>query len=545
MIRYRHLTIENYKSIEFAQIDFTPGVFKVIGRNINGDYSSNGASKSSVLQALSLVLYNKDFQGAPLDSISNRYTEKSYKLTLLMDVDRDGLFAQYEVINDRAIKKITVKRDGVVISTAVSKSLAIIQDIIGMSESTFKFTHYITTSSILELTRNLSNATLFNEVLQVTQLKTMGDDFLTIKKALTKEKDEVFIRFQELRSINKLLKVTDKYDLVSLKEEGSAIRAELSNYQHLYNENIDPLIATLDKHKENQKEILIELREKRNSEHSGICSLCNTLLTSEDTLIELKSSIENLEEDSKYIKDLIDKDSAILEKYTSAYQIDTVNLKEKLNRVEKDLTMGRQLASIHKEMLEDSKGFSKELFKELALKLRSLRSQINQIDKMRDAIRSGRIFEDIMKDFFTLVNINIQKYREVINLTSFDVEATSFKSGMVILLRHHGVEIPVESLSNGEKARLSLLVLSALLESMQQTTQSDSNFISFDEATSSFDKSGILELKNLFIHLKSLEQSCFIITHGSELEEVPFDGTLTMVKEDNRATAEFILNEKG
>lgn len=544
MIRYRHLTIEHYKSIEFAHIDFTPGVFKVIGRNVNGDYSSNGASKSSVLQALSLALYNKDFQGAPLDFISNRYTGNYYKLTLLMDVDRDGLFASYEIINDRATKKLIVKRDGVIISTGITKSLAIIQDIVGMSESTFKFTHYITTSSVLELTKNLSNATLFNEVLQVTQLKTMGDDFLTIKRELVKEREELYEEFQELNSINKLLEVTDKFDVVSLSSELEATDIELDNYKRLYDENITPLITKLSDLKDTRKEVQIELREKRNSEHEGVCSLCNTILLNEDTLVELKNGIEHLEEDSKTLEIDIENMTTTLDKYKLAYEIDTLALQDRQEALDKDLSMGTQLADIHKDMLEDSKGFSKERFKEVSKRLTKVKSLSDQIDKMRDAIRSGRIFEDIMKDFFKLVNINIQKYRKVINLTSFDVEATAFKSGMVILLRHHGKEIPVESLSNGEKARLSLLVLSALLESMQQTTQSDSNFICFDEATSSFDKSGIMELKNLFTHLKSLEQSCFIITHGSELEEVPFDGTLEMIKEDNRATAEFKLEEQ-
>jgi len=543
MIRYRHLTVLNYKSIEYAHIDFIPGVFKVVGKNLTGAYSSNGASKSSILQALSLALYNKDFQGAPLETISNRYTGKPYKLTLLMDVDRDGLFASYEIINDRSNKKVTVKQNGTTISSSTNKSLAIIQDIIGMSESTFKFTHYITTSSILELTRNLSNATLFNEVLQVTQLKVMADDLQVIKKEFQLERDILSERFYELNGINKLFQVTDNYDLVSLEEELLAVQAELTTYATLYEDNITPLVSTVDRYKTTYREILIELRDKNQTKFSGVCALCNTVLTDEDTLVELCSSIENLEEDAKALEADIKTSSEKLTQLKVAYEIDTAGLNEKARLIEKDLITGTQLADIHKDMLADSKGFTKETFKQVSKDLDKVKYSIDQIDKMRDAIRSGRIFEDVMKDFFSLVNINIQKYRKVINLTAFDVEATSFKSGMVILLRQYGEEIPVESLSNGEKARLSLLVLSALLESMQQTTQSDSNFISFDEATSSFDKSGILELKNLFTHLKSLEQSCFIITHGSELSEVPFDGTLTMIKEDNRAIAEFILEE--
>ena len=538
MIRYRTLTIENYKSIGHAVVEFTPGVFAVTGNNLDGSYSSNGSGKSSILQALTLVLYNRDFQNAPLDSISNRFTGKPFRVSLLLHVDRDGVSANYEVVNDRASKKLTIRKNGKMHSSTTAKSLKLIQDILGMSEATFKFTHYITTNSILELTNNLSNATLFNEVLQVTQLKTLGQDLIEVKKKYAKEIEILKEQFQELNGIRKLLKVTDKFNLEDLKDEEKSYKIELSELSALHNTTIKPLIAALEYNKEQQRELRIELRQKRQSSEEGVCSLCGTHLATDSKMIEIQKDVEKLEEDLAYLLETFDEQDNKLSEYITAYDIAVQEVRSNLYQVQKDKLMGEQLQEIHKTALDVSGSFSKERFEAVSKELRYKHRLVDNIDKARDAIRSGRIFEDIMKDFFSLVNKNIQKYRTVINLTAFDVEASSYKSGMVILLKYLGEEIPVESLSNGEKARLSLLVLSALLESMQQTTQSDSNFLLVDEATASFDKAGIKELTSLFEHLKALDQSVFVITHGQELDEVSYDGNLIVTKEDKVSTLE-------
>lgn len=542
MIQYKHLIVEHYKSIEYGYIAFTPGIYNVVGRNIDGAYSSNGASKSSILQALTLPLYNKDFQGAPIETVSNRYTGTPFKVTLVMEVDREGYNATYEVVNDRQTKKIAIKRDGKLISDSTAKSLTILLDIIGMSFETFKFTHYITTSSILELTKNLSSATLFNEVLQVTQLKSMGDDFQTIKKTLGVSRDALTKEFYELNAIHKLLGITDKYDVVSLRDELDGLTSELNNYLRLFSTNITPLENTISTHKESLRDISNELEDKQRSKEDGVCSLCHTILTNPETLSVLTESISDLTEDKQTLEDSLEQTTAKLYALKVAYEIETATLKNKLSIIETDLMMGEQLQAVHKGTLEDS-GYTPERFKTVNKELNKLKHTIEQIDKIRDSIKSGKIFEEIMEDFFMLVNINIQKYRKVISFDSFEVEATSYRSGMVVLIRQDGEELPIESLSNGEKARLSLLVLTAVLESVSQTTQSNSNFLSIDEATSGLDTAGIQELAALFRHLKELQQSVFVITHGSELSEVGFDGTLIMTKANNRATSEFTYGE--
>jgi len=70
----------------------------------------------------------------------------------------------------------------------------------------------------------------------------------------------------------------------------------------------------------------------------------------------------------------------------------------------------------------------------------------------------------------------------------------------------------------------------AMLDAMKCISDSETNIIVLDEASSSFDASGVDELSRLFSHMKSLGQSIYLITHGSELDEVPYDYELKAIK---------------
>jgi len=539
MIRYITLTVENYKSIGKASVDFIPGVYSVVGHNEDGQYSSNGAGKSSILQALTLVLYNKDFQGAPLDSVSNRYTGELFKVQLLLEVERNGTKATYLVTNDRKAKKLSILKNGKSHSQTTAKSLKLIQELVGMSEATFKFTHYITTNSILELTSNLSNATLFNEVLQVTELKTMGDDLLQVRKNYTNKADQLKSLHMELGNVHKLLQVTNKYDIADLSEYSESLIAELEELEELHAKHIDPLNKSIVSKKEDIANISLDLSNQQASLEDGTCTLCGTTLATEGKLVSIQESIELLAADLHFMKEDLLETTTRLNELVESYQITKSGITNKLTKVQQDLEIGIQLQEVHKDVLNGSK-YTPEYYNQVTKDLRYVNILIDKLNMMRDAIRSGRIYEEVMGEFFKLVNLNIQKYKEVINFDTYEVEASAYKSGMVALLKYQGEEIPVESLSNGEKSRLSLLLLSALLESMSQVTNSESNFLAIDEATSSFDKSGIEELSALFAHLKVLGQSVFIITHGAELQQVEFDGVLVVSKTENVSSTEFI-----
>jgi DNA repair exonuclease SbcCD ATPase subunit len=169
-------------------------------------------------------------------------------------------------------------------------------------------------------------------------------------------------------------------------------------------------------------------------------------------------------------------------------------------------------------------------YTELSTRLNDVQQQIKIVSSARKLTKSGIIVRDIMDRFFDLVQLKVSEYSTLINLDHFNIKIVNERLGMVIQVFQGAINIPIELLSNGEKTRLSLLVLMAMLDAMKCISDSETNIIVLDEASSSFDASGVDELSRLFSHMKSLGQSIYLITHGSELDEVPYDYELKAIK---------------
>ena len=154
--------------------------------------------------------------------------------------------------------------------------------------------------------------------------------------------------------------------------------------------------------------------------------------------------------------------------------------------------------------------------------------------------KAGNIIKDVLDTFVLIVEARMIQYAALSNLSAFQVKLKPNSFGMRIsinqIVKGKEIEVPIETLSNGEKTRLSLLILVSMLDAMKVVSNCETNYLVLDEASSSFDKSGVQELSLLFNHLKTLGQSCFIITHGSEMDSVPFDSELVMTKLDGKSS---------
>jgi energy-coupling factor transporter ATP-binding protein EcfA2 len=80
-----------------------------------------------------------------------------------------------------------------------------------------------------------------------------------------------------------------------------------------------------------------------------------------------------------------------------------------------------------------------------------------------------------------------------------------------------------------------------MLDAMKVVSEAETNVVIFDESSASLDASGAEEMMNLFSYLKHLGQSVFLITHGSELDMIPYDYQLTISK--NQGQSEIIVQE--
>jgi hypothetical protein len=521
MVRFKTISIENYKSIGKAQVEFSPGLYKVTGENLDSSYTSNGAAKSSTMQAIMLCLYNKDYSGAPLESLNNRVTSKSYKLAVTLDWYNGTEVVEVQVVNIKHPGKMALYIDGVSKAQGARDVVTMVEKILGMGAQTFKLTHFITSATILELTQNLSQPQLFNDILHLAELQDLDKRLLVVQKDLSEEMGQLDKQVTVLSKVHKLQELRGLYNLSELTETLSASEALLDELEVRFSQSDLKSLETLRESEAGITRLQKDITDTKQSLRNGICSLCSTILLDKDNMELMNRQIVESQEALDQLQEVYQAAKAKYTDHQHRYQDARADLQQQITKIKSDMNMAHQIADIHGDTSN---------YKELQAQLEEIQGQLKIVSSARKLTKSGIIVRDIMDRFFDLVQLKVSEYSTLINLDHFSIRIVNEKLGMVIQVFQNGNSIPIESLSNGEKTRLSLLVLMAMLDAMKCISDSETNIIVLDEASSSFDASGVDELSRLFSHMKSLGQSIYLITHGSELDEVPYDYELKAIK---------------
>lgn len=542
MIKFNTISIESFKAIDKVTIDLLPGIIKVTGNNCDDPYDSNGSGKTTAVQAISFALFNKDFNGAPLGSLGNRTLGTQPVVSVSFTNTTTG--KHYLVLNDKQNKVHSLTEilpDGLGKAiVGVSEVQKEINRVLGMTYTTFKLTHFITSSTINSIADNLSQPTIFNDLLQVVEYQRVEKDIADISKQLQTELAILNSELEEVVRNKDLLTLNAKFDSVVLAAELDSTLAELE----VLNNNFNTInITATSKIKETEaivtsskKDILTITKALK----EGQCSTCGSVLAEKETLALLESSLlkekDNLEEASSRLNKLSDSFKLVKVKYNSSRE----ELQAKVNELTSNIKVAEEIDRLSK----TSVGVSVKSEEELEASITRLKTLIAFYTSARKEIKSGNIIAGLMDSFFSVVEARLLEYSTILNLGAFDVKLSADNLGMKITLTQQvkgkPLEVPIETLSNGEKTRLSLLVLISMLDAMKIVSDCETNYLVFDEASSSFDKSGVEELSMLFSHLKNLGQSCFLITHGTEMDKVSFDYELTMTKSLGKSTGTLV-----
>ena len=165
MIKFKKITIQNYKSIANAVLLYDKGLWEVSGINNDSTFKSNGAGKSTVLEAVQQCLYNKNMKSISIEDTYNRSTKIGYKITIEFTKSQDA----YKVINDRETGSVTVfKNNNDISEKGIANNLKLIQSIIGFDFTTFCALTYVSHQNIVQIMDSFSSSNLM-KVLSIIQ----------------------------------------------------------------------------------------------------------------------------------------------------------------------------------------------------------------------------------------------------------------------------------------------------------------------------------------------------------------------------------------
>lgn len=561
----KRMTIKNFLSYgnDGTVIDFEKGLSII--------QAANGAGKSSIIDALTFVLFGKPFRNIKLNSLVNYINRKNCLVTLDFNIGGD----QYRIERGICPDVFDVYRNGTTLDKLSTKALhqSNLEDkILKIDYNIFKRVMCLAVNSvpsfleaplgkrreIFEGAFGLSNITELREALKVRSLMHKNEQTLNNSNLMHSEnrvkslknlrdslisKSEDFKRETErnLRSLNQeikdnqlqidylnekindCLKKRDELDTYFQENDSSAVRNNLS----LLRERIY-----------SSKSELLKCEDILKNAEGDRCPICNSELGS-DRVVSWFNDVREKVDSLKLLE--IDQKKEESELNSLIKKIE--DRKELYSKIDNYIETNREKIKILNEQIQKLENRAKELKPSSKLDLWSE-------DKELELLSSCKILEEFKDKSVTIdksvsldadLNIilsdkGIKSYfyskvitplNEICNryLKKFNLDTTVvFENDLNIQLYKGCVPLEYHSLSNGEKTRLNVSIQLSINNLSKKLLDWDCSVFFIDEVLDQgIDTDGIISILSSIENITKVDNriGVYVISHKVDLNELP------------------------
>lgn len=299
----------------------------------------------------------------------------------------------------------------------------------------------------------------------------------------------------------------------ALSEAKKVIEVETENlkkYQNLYNSITNQKSELFSKFKVKETELL----SKKNLEFEEL-----------ERKISAKygSEIFRLDEDFKKKKNVFEvsvNDLSSLNQAITEARVESGRIHSEVNGHFEKIKEVEELITDIKARLSESS----ILIEKLTAKIEEVKNRISVVKQMETF--ASRDFRGILLEgVIERMNTIIGNYAETVygnRLTNF------YLDGNAIQVEFDGKEY--ESLSGGEQQKMNVILQLSLRDLIVELTGITGSMLFLDEIFDGLDKVGCEKMIELF---QAIDTSIFIITHHSDSLNIPYDYSLTVIKESN------------
>ena len=540
---------------------------------------SNGAGKSTILDALTFSLFGKPFRKINKPALVNSINEKDCLTEIEFSIGRKD----YKVVRGIKPNKFEIYCNGQLWnqeSTLVEQQKNFEANVLKMNYKSFTQIVVLGSSTFVPFMRlPLSQRReIIEDILDIQVFSTMN---VLLKDKVRENNDEIKKLDYEIHLLEEKIDLQKKYMLeLEKKNKEEITRKENKIAELLQNENenhqeIARLSEEVGKHSEEMQTLsssttklkklntfLFKIQSKLSScqkEHSfftdnHVCPTCTQDLSEDfrqEKIAEGEGELTNLQTGLEDLLDAISKEEERENEFTRLSKI-VLDLNTSISQNNFQITSVRKtISDIEQEIkeLEGSNPDKKAEFvkleglvknkKELGATQAENRKDRDTLLVASQLLKDNGIKTRIIKTYLPAMNQLINQYLQRMD---FYVNFTLNENFEEIIKSRYRDVFSYDSFSEGEKARIDIALLLTWRSIAKLKNSVDTNLLILDEIfDSSLDQQGGMDLSWILRNFDD-NSNVYVISHRENLDG-KFDRTITAVKEKNFSVIQETVSE--
>ena len=549
MILFKTIRWKNFLSTgnNFTEVDFQKS-------NTNLIMGSNGSGKSTILDALTFVLYNKPFRKINKPQLVNSVNEKD----CLVEIEFSIGSREYKVIRGIKPNVFEIWIDGKVQNQDAAQAdqqkkleegilklnyKSFTQTVI-LGSATFVPFMQLTSSNRRDIVEDLLDIKIFSTMNGILKDRVRSCNEVIREASIRKDMIEDKIEMQEsfIRDIEKSGKERidrKEKQVENLHKEVDVIMDENDEKTLKIMDELQPKLENLNNTKKTLKKlntIKVKLEQKIQNiveehkffEDNTVCPTCTQPLEEQfrlDKIVDIQEKSKELNEGYKELEAAINVEQ---EK-----DIEFTNCSSEINRLNNDIStnnvrisgINKQIKNLRKEIQDvadqvSNRNTERETLKNLKEDLdktekerSSQREEVSYLDFAHSLMKDGGVKSKIIKKYLPLMNQQINKYLQMMDFyINFSLDE-EFKESIRSPIHE---DFSYDSFSEGEKMRIDLSLLFTWRDIAKMRNSASTNLLILDEIfDSSLDGAGT-DFFTTIIKFVIQDAHVFVISHKTD-----------------------------
>ena len=551
MILFKTIRWKNFLSTgnQYTEVDFTKNKTNLI-------IGTNGAGKSTILDALTFSLFGKPFRRINKPQLINSVNEKDCRVEVEFSIGN----TEWKVVRGIKPAIFEIWRNDAALdqsAAALDQQKWLEQNVLKMNYKSFTQIVILGSSTFVPFMQ-LSAAHRREVIEDLLDIKIFSSMNTLIKEKIRSVKEEIKVFELKKESLLDKVKMQEEFigelenrgnaNINANKEKIANLDKEIGDYMEENTSNEDPLRALIReqdaitgyaeklrklgnlKGKISQKVSTITKEHKFFTENT-VCPTCtqpideefriNRINDAQNKAKELQSGYKELEEAIKEEEERerqynsLTKEISKLTNGISQNNIKINGLRRQIRNLEKEIqVLTENLANRNSEheKLESFRDNLKTTYDELASK----KDTINYYDFSYSLLKDGGVKSKIIKKYLPLINQQVNRYLQMMD---FYINFTLDEEFNETVQSPIHEDFSYASFSEGEKMRIDLALLFTWREVARMKNSVNTNLLIMDEVfDSSLDGFGTEEFLKIIRYVIK-DANIFVISHKTGLED--------------------------